>query len=1129
MFVIALLVIVAGGGLGYWLLTRSDELLRQAVVNKISEILPEWDIEVGRARFDWDRQVSIWNSKLKTGSRGAPLVHIPEITLTVDGEALSQDQQVIVQRVRLSGAQIELVRDAQGNWNWQDLPKLPESNLALPEFEIVRANVRVKLEHLTGPPTVLHISDADFRLVPSGKRRFIVQGLTQVDRAGRLDIQEGRWNLDEGTWSIQGEMRGVQAGADLIELIATASPELGDKLANLDRKLQSLGTGEPGNSAAVVRTAQKEPASRGSFAEPAAHSRPAGSAKDFGVQADLDVEFRVTRWQRTAEPEFTTTVTVQQGSISNPALPFPLRDVEGVIKWDNRRVLLRDVSANHGATRLRLNGSVERQGPRTPARFDVRIEQLTLDERLRSRLPESVRRMYDTIRPSGEVDGSVTLLHDHDGRGRWTYQDLVMTTRGGRCQPSKFPYPVHGITGKIDQQGNVLEIDVSGIAGRTPIRALGFAKNPGPEAEVRLTVSTAGLPIDETLRDALEPYPGIQRTFDLLRPEGRIQNVQATLIRPAGIGQKFQPDIDADLNNCSLNYEHFPYRLTELSGRLVYRSDAKICTFEDLKAKHHAATLRGHGYFSKQQEPGALWLVIDAENGQLDKSLERALPESLQSVWEELSPAGRIKRLTANIAWSPGSAPSVMVPNAEIDNAKFKLRSLPYPISEIQARFAFADGTGSNEPSRVAIKSFDGWHDETHVIASDSTVTVLPDGRWQLAVEKFNADDLVADQTFREALPPELRSVCESLNPRGPLSLSGWFRLWGSGLDDDQMRADWDVRTVFSNAQFTAGLELEKVSGDATSRGQWNGEHVQTVGEVDLGSVYLWGYRLTEVKGPYRLNNAQLTIGAGNAAATAPGMQRVSATSAGDNFTAKFVKGTLTLDAVATLEESPSYTVKAQLKNGDLEEYARLYMPGAGNLRGLMNGWAIVSQTRSRPMGGQGELLISPAALYELPVMAQVFKTLNSVLNSAPPDNTAFNYAYLSYNLDDAEMEFDRIDLVGDALSLRGKGKARYDGQLGLTFYSRLPRSRLLPRAIGNILGDATQGWMAIEVTGRTNAPQARYVAAPVLNDSLNRLLKAFDPTQPVPGLKVPQFFPPPGQWGPGQWGIRPVAPPLRQ
>ena len=100
-----------------------------------------------------------------------------------------------------------------------------------------------------------------------------------------------------------------------------------------------------------------------------------------------------------------------------------------------------------------------------------------------------------------------------------------------------------------------------------------------------------------------------------------------------------------------------------------------------------------------------------------------------------------------------------------------------------------------------------------------------------------------------------------------------------------------------------------------------------------------------------------------------------------------------------------------------------------------MNGWAELAGNSSDPkdVTGRGQLLIHPAALYELPVFIQIFKTLSL----ATPDKTAFNYALTSFNIGNRMVNFSGIDLIGDAISLRGRGWARFDGPLQLQFYSR--------------------------------------------------------------------------------------------
>ena len=122
-------------------------------------------------------------------------------------------------------------------------------------------------------------------------------------------------------------------------------------------------------------------------------------------------------------------------------------------------------------------------------------------------------------------------------------------------------------------------------------------------------------------------------------------------------------------------------------------------------------------------------------------------------------------------------------------------------------------------------------------------------------------------------------------------------------------------------------------------------------------------------------------------------------------MTARFVGGTIQLDATAHLDaDKTRYRVKAAIHNASLGEYARLYIPSQGSLRGVMNGWVDLSANSPNPkdVTGRGQLLIHPAALYELPVFVQILKAFSF----APPNNTAFNYALANFSIGNRQCRF---------------------------------------------------------------------------------------------------------------------------
>jgi hypothetical protein len=157
----------------------------------------------------------------------------------------------------------------------------------------------------------------------------------------------------------------------------------------------------------------------------------------------------------------------------------------------------------------------------------------------------------------------------------------------------------------------------------------------------------------------------------------------------------------------------------------------------------------------------------------------------------------------------------------------------------------------------------------------------------------------------------------------------------------------------------------------------------------------------------------------------------------------------------------------------------------------VMRGWVDLRGQGNSPstITGKGQLQISPAELYELPIVVQLF----DVLSLGPPQQTAFRYAQCDFQLANSRFRFNSIDLVGNSLQLRGRGEATFAGQVGLDFYSMLPQSRLPIPFLQPLIAPLTTGWVAVRVDGKANNPQARIRPAPVFDDALRGFLSALD------------------------------------
>jgi hypothetical protein len=1083
MLMMILLGGISGAGYAFWLWNQSDEMLREKVLEKLTKLAPEWDIDIERARFDWRRRIHLYNITLKAKDHSTPIFRVPEAVVTVDHDKLTQHQQVLIHKIRLLNPSVDLVRDSDGHWNWQDLPKLPEPDktASLPEFEIQKGNVRIRLEHSGNDPTaVMTLKNADVRFIPSAKRRFVVEGTTQVQDAGTLAVN-GEWDFDEKTWSLDGTLQDVISEGRLLSLAMGFSPELRARIEKLDAALRKM----------MLTSSSQQSLPDTNRSDPVAN---------LGVSATLDVTFHISCPKPHAEPEFQFQLDIENGQIANAALPFPLRDISGSIYWDNQKLVIQKLSSANGVTRIVLNGNINRQKQVTPGRFHVDIRNLLLDKRLYQRLPVHLQKYYAILQPSGAVDLNGML--DFDGINTWTPHNFVLTAKGCSVKHDKFRYKVQDILGEIVQRGNHLVFNLGGHAGQRPIRINGRIINPGPEAESNFAILVERLPIDDAFLAACDPR--IRNTLQDLDLKG-VADVEYHYYRPPGLNQLPRLEIIADLQNCSMECVSFKYRLTNLTGTVTHSSVDGSWAFHELRANHGTATVTGSGSFIRFADIDRLELNLSATNAQFEDQLKQALPVALQRVWEDFQPHGKLNVHDILIHWIPGRPIEITLPSIEISDASFEMRAFPLPITNAKAKLSYKSDKKS-ETDNVTIHSFSGLHDET-VIRAEGESTFAANGDWRVRLTKLDVDDLVSTRKFRFALPEDLRSVFNELNIKRPISFFGMVEFKGTNDPADPVTAAWDLQTILTENSLTAGVDVEQASGKIEMRGTWDGKRVMMDGLIDLDSTHIWDHQFTQVRGPFQLEDTRLTVGTPEAFRPRSQTFNPASIPRKDRLTARAIGGLITLDADVRLQEETVYHVKMTLNGGRLEEYAKRYLPGVTSLVGMMTGEIELfgKGTSSDKITGGGRLQINPAALYELPVMLRVFE----IISLGPAEKSAFTYALLNFSIRNERFNFNRIELVGNTISFFGKGTATFDGDLNLEFASELPPSQTIPIPfVSHVIRGATRNWVGISVTGNVNAPQAETKPIPQLDEALRKFFGVFEPrpATPPPRRIFPRF-----------------------
>lgn len=1053
-------LVITGVSFGYIWWMRSDDILKAGILEKVTKHVPGLMIDIDRAQFDFRRRVRVEGCRVQVVNHPDTIIDLPEVVVTLDQEKMARHQIIDVQKVVLNRPQLVLVRMADGTWNWEGLPEPVRSDNPLPELVIERGSLSLKFER--GPesvPTAVTFQNLDLRLIPSGASRYEIEGHTSIPQAGKLEIA-GYWDLDSKLGAVSGKWSQLEFGPNLVRMATGISPELQTRLQNAFPSLKL----QPDQDTGMY---------------------------DLGVSAQMDIQFSLARTKRDQPTQFQVVTYLREGKLKHPLLPFPLRNIVGKVLIDNQSLQIQDLQAHNGETSFAAGGYYSFQKRSTPegaplnqSSFSLQARQLPLDERLRSRLTGGLARTYDTLRPSGNIDLEVNL--SHPGSGKWRIQDLVVSVNDGEMIPVHFPYRVDHIKGKLTQQEpDILNLHFSGMAGSRPVTAKGFVEHPGPASRMQISVEIDQVPIDASLRAACPE--GVQNVLDEIDLSGKA-NATIKLTRVPALHQPIHMDVLAIMDHGgALQYRSFPYRVTNLSGRLFYSSQTGRASFDQLKGTHGNARLTASGSYARFENDGKLQLSITAENAACDSNLRLALPDSLQKLWGELAPTGKLKVLTTNILWERGRPAKVEIPHAEWRNGSLNLKDFPYPIDQIQADWNYKENpqTGNSE---VRLTAVSGKHDETRIGIGKAFAEITPGGDWRFHMENMNVDDLSADRAFQSALPEAMGSALNVLNIQRPISASGKIEFRGSQQPGTAITAAWDLNSYLAENTISAGVDVTKLYGKVHSRGTWDGNHLKLTGDLDLDSAVILGYHLTEIKGPFEINDEQLTVGSRQIRRTQ--MQSVSLPqiNAKQPITAKAIRGVITCMGDIELSTVPTYNMQIELHRGLLEEYAARYMPGQSQLRGVMNGWIQLwgRGSNKSDLKGQGQLQISPAAIYELPPIAQIFK----VVRLSQPDKTAFDSAFCDFTVSNQTFHLKYIELKGNAISLYGQaGEAHFDGRLKVDLFSQLTRRQLPLPALTQLIGHATSGWIRVELRGTTSSPIVDIKTNPLLDGSLKTFL----------------------------------------
>jgi hypothetical protein len=1092
--------VAAAGAVAAWLVNHWEGLLRDRLFAAFDEAAPGLVLYVDEIRLPGTATLELSGVEIRDPTQELTLIRIARLEAQVDEAELFERRRLLLRSVVASDVEVLLLRQPDGRWNWQDyeFKKRSEASPVPPIVKLQNLQARVVLRHAkqTQPAELLALIP-EFHAIPASGVQYDFLGAASVPGAGLLTLRGG-CDLSNRAWSIAGNVSNVRLDQNLLELATTTFPQLSAQQQQLDVLLTRLLPGNPNT------TATRPDPGAGALVLGTGHAAPR-------LAGQLSLDFRAEQPVDASVPNLRLEASLIDGSLTTAALPVALREISAKLMLDNGTAVVQLLQARDGDMRASGELRLPLSTPALPAEASLQLENFPVTMQLRPLLPPKTQRFFDHFQPGGTVSGNIKLRQF--ANGRWLPVSLDGQTRDGAMTFHRFRRPITDIAATIRQrplnnqttsmQDVILDVEAAGLAGNDSVTAKGWLRNPGADMEVRFDVQAPSLPIDGQFRDALDETG--RRVIESLNLNGSA-SVGLACYRAPGPDQPTDILLRAALTNSQLRFRGFPYLVENLSGTIEFDSKQKTWVFNSLQGTHGPSQLACSGRFRGLPAPGTLDLNVSATNAKLDADLFNAIPEHSRKLWTVVNPEGNFN-LRSVISWTaaPGQKPTVRLEDIQIYDAAIYPRPFPYRMRIESARLSY----DPNDPRAAGnqhceIHSLKADHDGAEITASGWAET-SPGGDWQLHLNDVNAVELQPDDQLRAALPNGWRQTLSRLAQTGLVSVENSeidFR--GTADPAVPVTAAWNLNLKLEDCEISAGLDLKRIQGVVNARGVWDGASLRNEGDLILQQAEVLDMAVTGIHGPWSMNENELVLGNREVilGRVQPGNEPAES-----RIQAEAFGGTLEMDGIVKLAAGSNYRFFGELKNAKLEQYARLHSPQQSNLQGLVNSWMFVSGdgNTARTMKGQGQVQINPAALYEIPVVLELLSAM-SRLNFLVSNRTAFDYALMSFQIRNEAFEFDPIDLVGDSISLRGRGRVGFGGDVVLDFYSRPPRGTGLRNPLSDLLMSSATQWVTVQVRGTTSRPQTSVSNRPQIDESMRQFLNSFEPRPgaPLPGLVLP-------------------------
>lgn len=912
---------------------------------------------------------------------------------------------------------------------YHDKEKVLDGELSLRKIELFRPHLRV----VRGPDGAMNLAGLTGNLQPD------VQLPTLVIHHGTLVID----NSNSGGRPLEihdVNLTIINDPADVVAIEGSANSDVGGTLHITGQWLRQSG------NLLIQLQAHDFTLSRFVVDALTATCRDGGfEGLRLGGKVDLQATLAFTAGQ--AEPlKYDIAASVREGSIGHPRLPFPLENVRATLHAGNAQVRVDQLCATSGKAQIEGHGSAPM--PLCDRSFEAHFEVKHLDigPEMFATLPEKLQALGRNFKPAGPVSLKVdcarydgTWIHLLDGGPS---RALLMPEALSICF-NRFEYPLQGMTGSIDHDFHSQRtlIDLTGLAGNRPVTIQGSWQGEASQVDAHIDIRAENVLLDKTLLEALPPpLKSIAKSF---HPTGKV-DVKAHIAHSPGEAEKdYRQEYHVRFHEGTVQWDGFPYPLEKVSGFIdIYAKSFQIRDCQGTRAGG-LVSVQGRSV-PVDGKPLGLILEITGQNILLDETLQQALTPipGLVKAWDTFRPRGRL-HFAAAVDRSTGRNEDVDV-RVEVRGGDVEPTFFPYTFQDVTGLFRFCK-------NHLDVARLSAGNGKARISIDKGSIDLTPRGGYYADLKEVEAQGITLDGNLIQALPHELRAAATALHMRDPVSLKS--RLVVAQDADPSTLPDifWDGQVILKDARLHTGLEWSRVSGIIAAVGRFH-RRVQGInGNFMLEKATLLGQPFHDIHGKFQVRkDAPDVVVAG--------------------VTAPLFGGEISGQLRADFRSSTTYELNLTASQIDLAEFGKHNLGSKSSLGGQLLGRLHLNGdgTGVDSLDGSGSLDVPSGKILDLPLLSELLK----ILGVRSPDRTLFEEMHALFAIRGRRLAVRRLELVGNVVSLYGKGEVNLDGSdVQLDFYPSWARvEQILPPAVRAIPPVISKNLLTIEARGKVSS-----------------------------------------------------------